>query len=121
MARVRKDSLATLQRREAILFAKLAVVRKKIRETYVAESAAARAKLPEADDVTAPVMIQVLAALGGQFTAAEIFATAKKMKPDCDRRSLLKAMNRLQRAGMIQKITAGRNGHPARFEKVFKH
>jgi hypothetical protein len=121
MARVRKTSLAALQREEASLFAKLEAVRKKIREKYFAEAAAAEEKPPEADDFTAPVMIQVLAALGVQFTAAEIFATAKKMKPDCDRHSLLKAMNRLQRTGIIQKIEAGRGGHPARFEKVFKH
>ena len=119
MARIRKTSLAALQREEASLSAKLEAVRKKIREKYFAEAAAE--KPPEADDVTAPVMIQVLAALGVQFTSAEIYSTAKKMKPDCDRRSLLKAMNRLQRTGVIQKIEAGRGGHPARFEKVFKH
>ena len=62
MAKVHKPSLATLQRREANLVAKLEFIRKAIREAYFAEAAAE--KPSETDDLTAPVMIQVLAALG---------------------------------------------------------
>jgi hypothetical protein len=117
--------LAALQQQEAELSAELETVRKAIRELCFAQPVGAGdmklERPPELDDSVSRFLNQVLDGLGVQFTSAELFETAKKMKPHCDRRSLLKAMHRLQRAGIIQKIEAGRGWHPARFEKVFKH
>jgi hypothetical protein len=125
MAKIHVNDLAVLRQREAELLTTLTAVREAIQLIIYAQPTDAGGgpveKPTEFDEGIARLMNQVLAALGVQFTSSEIFETAKRMKPGCDRMSLLKAMNRLQKNGVIKKIEAGSAWRSARFEKIFKH
>jgi hypothetical protein len=122
MMEIRTDELATLQKQEAELLAKLEAVRLKIQaivSTLPFKSRSAKRWLASSE--VGRFMDEVLAELGIQFTSVDIFETAKKMQPDFDRKVFGRAVNWLQRTGAIQKIEAGRGWRPARFQKRIQH
>ena len=119
---IRTEELATLQKQEAELVAKLAAVRQEIRGIVSMLPINSRsAKRNLASSEVGQFMNQVLAELGIQFTSVDIFETAKKMQPDFDRKVFGKAVNWLQRTGAIYKIESGRGWRPARFQKRIQH
>lgn len=124
MADKRTENLAELQKQEAKLLAELEEVRLAIQILLKKLPAEARGgtklKPAEPADTAGDFMNEVLAELGIRFTSVDIFEKAKQMHPGFDRVLLEKGMNRLQRAGSIRKIEAGRGWRPARYQKTFR-
>lgn len=122
MMEIRTEELATLQKQEAELIAKLTHVRREIEgivSMLPVKSRAAKRWLASSD--VGRIMDQVLAQLEIQFTSVDIFETAKKMQPEFSRKEFGRAVNWLQRTGAIMKIEAGRGWRPARFQKRIQH
>lgn len=109
----RHEILELLRKQEAALLALLETVRHAIKISQFEPTPAQ--PLPNAEE--GQLMNRVLAGLGQQFTSAEIFETAKRIKPGFRRDSLKRAVDWLQEAGIILKIEEGRGRRPARFEK----
>ena len=109
----RDEILAALQQQEATLLALLEAVRRAIHKIQSGEFKS----LPPTIGEESRLMSQVLTALGYQFTSAEIYETAKRIKPGFKRGSLKRAISWLQSAGVILKIEDGRGRRPARYEK----
>jgi Tfp pilus assembly major pilin PilA len=124
MMEIRTEELATLQKMEAELIAKLTQVRREIEgivSMLPAKSRCRAAKRWLASSDVGRIMDQVLGQLEIQFTSVDIFETAKKMQPNFDRKEFGRAVNWLQRTGAIMKIEAGRGWRPARFQKRIQH
>ena len=109
----RDEILGVLRRQEAALLAVLETVRQAIN----AIQPAASRFTPQTTGEEGRLMNLVLAGLGQQFTSAEIFETAKKIRPGFKRTSLKRAIGWMQSAGVILKIEDGRGRRPARYEK----
>lgn len=109
----RDDILTVLRKQEAALLALLEAVRQAIHK--VQPGTASLPPLQPGEEGL--LMNQVLAGLGTQFTSAEIFETAKRIKPGFKRTSLERAIGWLQKSGVILKIEEGRGRRPARYEK----
>ena len=107
------EILAVLRKQEAALLGLLQTVRQAINTI---QPGAARFT-PRTTGEEGRLMNQVLAGLGQQFTSAEIFETAKQIRPGFKRTSLKRAIGSLQSAGVILKIEEGRGRRPARYEK----
>jgi len=114
MTDTREEILAALRKQEAVLSGLLRAVRHSIQMLSV-EHATVRPAHPH-DNVDL-LIDQVLARLGEQFTSAEIFETAKRVKPGLARGVLKTMVDRLLRHGLIHKIEDGRGRRPARYQK----
>ena len=113
MTNGRDEILAVLQQQEATLLALLEAIRQSIHKIQSGEFKSPPPTIGE----ESRLMSHVLKALGHQFTSAEIYETAKRIKPGFKRDSLKRAIDWLQSAGVILKIEDGRGRRPARFEK----
>jgi len=51
----------------------------------------------------------------------DIFEKAKTLRPDFERKTLERAVKRLQKTGSILKIESGRGWRPARYRKRPQH
>ena len=109
----RDEILAVLRKQEAALLALLETTRQAIK--IIQFEPTPTQPLPNAEE--GRLMNRVLAGLGQQFTSAEIFETAKKIRPGFKRDTLKRAVDWLQKSGVILKIEEGRGRRPARFEK----
>ena len=120
MTEIQTDILAVLRTQEAALLAVLETVRQAIQTMLTTQTDEALDGMKtETTDVERRLMNQVLAELGVQFTSADIFERAKKLKPGMKRDFLKRAVIRLELSGAIRKIEAGRGRRPARYQKRF--
>jgi hypothetical protein len=120
MTEIRADILAALRTQEAALLAVLETVRQAIQTVLAKQPREAIDGLKtETTDMECRLMNQVLAELGVQFTSADIFERAKKLKPGMKRDFLKRAVIRLELSGAIRKIETGRGRRPARYQKRF--
>ena len=120
MADIQTDMLAALRMQEAALLGVLETVRQAIQTILSTQTTEALDGMnTESTDVERRFMNQVLADLGVQFTSADIFERAKKLKPGTKRDFLKRAIIRLELSGAIRKIEAGRGRRPARYQKRF--
>jgi len=114
MADIQTDILAALRMQEAALLGVLETVRQAIQTILSTQTSEALDGMnTESTDVARRFMNQVLAELGVQFTSADIFERAKKLKPGTKRDFLKRAIIRLELSGAIRKIEAGRGRRPA--------
>jgi len=120
MTDISAEILAVLRTQETALLAMLETVRQAI-EKIQPGGQPRQLQFPQATNEEGRFMNLVLAGLGMQFTTAEIFEQAKKLRPGFKRDSVKRALTRLQMAGVIKKIEDGRGRHPARFERRFFH
>ena len=124
MAKTVTDNLAALREAETELTAELEAVRQGIQAALKKLPAEVRESMQpeatEAEDDSSRFMQRVLAELGAQFSAADIFQKARQLQPDLNRLALEKAVGKLQRSGAILKIQRGRGIQPARFQKAFR-
>lgn len=120
MTEIRADILAALRTQEAALLAVLETVRQAIQTVLSSHPRETMDDLKtETTDAERRLMNQVLAELGVQFTSADIFERAKKLKPGLKRDFLKRAVIRLELSGAIRKIETGRGRRPARYQKRF--
>jgi hypothetical protein len=121
MADTQTDILSALRMQEAALLGLLETVRQAIQTVLSTQPTEAALDAPKTESIAEErrFMNQVLAELGVQFTSADIFERAKKLKPGTKRDFLKRAIIRLELSGAIRKIEAGRGKRPARFQKRF--
>jgi hypothetical protein len=122
MTDISAEILAVLRTQETALLAMLETVRQAIEKIQPGGTGQpSQLQIPQSTNEEGRFMNLVLAGLGMQFTTAEIFEQAKKLKPGFKRDSVKRAITRLQMSGVIKKIEEGRGRHPARFERRFFH
>jgi hypothetical protein len=114
------DILAVLRMQEAALLGVLETVRQAIKTVQLTQPADAgdEAK-PGSAEAERRLMNQVLTGLDIQFTSAQMFEQAKKLKPGFKRDTLKHALRRLELSGAIRKIQNGRGMRPASYQKRF--